>query len=84
MVEVTRAKKCLIVALKVVTLRWWQLSRELRSTYSRVTLPGVGILVKCVFSHIVITVRYDATFEDGAVKQKSDRHHLILTTYSES
>lgn len=24
-------------------VRWWQLSRELRSTYSRVTLPGVGI-----------------------------------------
>ena len=63
MVEVTRAKRFLIVFLKVVTFRWWQLSRELRSTYSRVTLPGVGILVKCVFSHIVIIVRYDATLK---------------------
>ena len=51
-VELTRAKKFLIVALKVVTLRWWQLSRELRSTYSRVTLPGVGI-----FSQICLLVR---------------------------
>ena len=63
MVEVMRAKKFLVVALKVVTLRWWQLSRELKSTFSRVTLPGVGILVKYALSQIVIIVKYDATLK---------------------
>jgi len=82
MVEVTRAKKFLIVALKVVTLRWWQLSRELRSTYSRVTLPGVGILVKYIFSQIVKSQIWRHWMWHR--EQKNDRHQPILTIHSES
>jgi len=79
-VEVTRAKKFLIVALRVVTLRWWQLSRELRSTYSRVTLPGVGILVKCIFSQIV--KKSNMTPLNVASWTEGDRHQHFLPTYS--